>query len=106
MSTFEGLGLPEKPAPLKAAPVQPLFNNILAEREAEEKYTGTLIIPETVREAPMGARVIAVGPDVRFVKPGDFILVGKFAGASVKFRHRDYTVIREDEILGIVDESV
>lgn len=104
MSTFEGLETPAKPEPLDRVPIQPLFNNLLAEREAEEKYAGKLIIPDTAREAPMGARVLAIGPDVKYVEEDDFILVGKYAGASVKFRHRDYVIIREDEVLGIVDE--
>lgn len=86
-------------------PVTPLFNNVLTMREEEEKYTGSLIIPENAKEKPMGARVVAVGPEAEHVSPGMFVLVGRFAGAEVKFRHQDYTVIRETEILGIVNND-
>jgi len=83
-------------------PVQPLFENVLTIREEEEKYSGTLFIPETVKEKPMGAKVVAIGPDVKHVKPGDFVLVGKYAGAECVFRDTHYTILRESEILGIV----
>ena len=85
-------------------PITPMWNNILCERETEEKYTGLLVIPDTAKEKPMGARVLAVGPDVQAVKVGQFVLVGRYAGAEVKFRHSDYIVLRETEVLGIVNE--
>jgi chaperonin GroES len=85
-------------------PITPLWNNIFCEREAETKYAGTLIIPDTAKEKPMGARVLAVGPEAVSVKPGDFVLVGRYAGAEVRFKHSDYVVLRETEVLGIVNE--
>ena len=86
-------------------PVRPLFENVLTKREEEEKYTGSLIIPETAKEKPMGARVVAIGPDCKVVEIGQFVLIGRFAGAEVHFRNEVYTVVRESEILGIVNES-
>lgn len=107
MSFLEGVAQPDpEPGPLTRSPIRPLFSNILAQREEQERYSGKLIIPETAYEKPMGARVVEVGPDVKHVKVGDFLLVGKYAGAEVVFRSRRYVVIREDEILGIVDEGV
>lgn len=85
-------------------PITPLFENVLCQREEEEVYVGKLIIPETTKEKPMGARIIAVGADVKVVKPGQFVLVGRYAGAEVKFNHQDYVVLRETEILGVVNE--
>ncbi|MGH8653327.1 MAG: GroES family chaperonin [Gammaproteobacteria bacterium] len=85
-------------------PVTPLFNNVLCAREEETKYVGSLIIPDTAKERPMGARVLAVGPEVVSVAVGQFVLVGRFAGAEVKFRNSDYVVLRETEVLGIVNE--
>jgi chaperonin GroES len=106
-SFFESGSSPDpEPAPLARSPIKPLFANVLALREEQERYSGSLIIPETAYEKPMGARVIEVGPEVKHVKPGDFLLVGKYAGAEIQFRNRRYVVIREDEILGVVDESV
>ena len=87
-----------------SVPITPLWNNILCEREVEEKYTGTLIIRDTAKEKPMGARVLAVGLDAVTVKPGNFVLVGRYAGAEVEFRHTKYMVLRETEVLGIVNE--
>ncbi len=86
-------------------PVQPLFENLVTVREEEEKYAGTIIIPDTNKEKPMGALVVAVGPDVKHISPGDFILVGRYAGADCTFREVKYTIIRESEVLGIVPEG-
>jgi chaperonin GroES len=88
-----------------AVPVQPLFENIVTVREEEEQYVGTIFIPETAKEKPMGAKVVAIGPDVKHVKPGDFVLVGRYAGAECSFREIKYTIIRESEILGIVPDG-
>lgn len=86
-------------------PVQPLFENIVTVREEEEKYVGSLFIPDTAHEKPMGAKVVAVGPDVKHIKEGDFILVGRYAGAECTFREVKYTIIRETEVLGIVPDG-
>ena len=86
-------------------PVEPLFENIVTVREEEEKYVGTIFIPETVKEKPMGAKVVAVGPEVKYIVPGDFVLIGKYAGADCTFRETQYTIIRESEVLGIVRDG-
>ena len=86
-------------------PVQPLFENVLCLREEEEKYAGSLILPETAKERPMGARVLDIGGDVKVIKEGDFVLVGRYAGAEVTFKHQTYLVLRESEVLGIVREE-
>ena len=86
-------------------PVQPLFENIVTVREEEEKYVGAIYVPETAKEKPMGAQVVAIGPDVNHVKVGDFILVGRYAGAECTFREVHYTIIRESEVLGIVPDG-
>ena len=86
-------------------PVQPLFDNIVTVREEEEKYVGTIVIPETVEKKPMGAQVVATGPDVDHIEVGDFVLVGRYAGAECTFREVKYTIIRETEVLGIVPDG-
>ena len=86
-------------------PVQPLFENLVTVREEEEKYTGTILIPETAKEKPMGAQVVAIGPDVKHISVGDFVLVGRYAGAECTFREVKYTIIRESEVLGIVPDG-
>ena len=86
-------------------PIEPLFSNILCVREEEDQYVGLIQLPDNKKEKPMGARVVAVGQDVTRLKPGMFVLVGRFAGAEVRFRHEDYVVLREQEVLGIVNEE-
>ena len=86
-------------------PVQPLFENIVTVREEEEKYVGAIFVPETAKEKPMGAQVVAIGPDVKHIKVGDFVLVGRYAGAECTFREVKYTIIRETEVLGIVSDG-
>ena len=86
-------------------PVQPLFDNIVTVREEEEKYVGAIFVPETAKEPPMGAQVVATGPDVDHIEVGDFVLVGRYAGAECTFREVKYTIIRETEVLGIVPDG-
>ncbi len=86
-------------------PILPLFDNIVTVREEEDKYVGTIFIPETAKEKPMGALVVATGPDVKHISVGDFILVGRYAGAECTFREVHYTIIRESEVLGIVPDG-
>ncbi len=93
------------PKPKYDVPIQPLFENIVTVREEEDKYTGTIYIPDTAKEKPMGALVVATGPDVDHIVPGDFVLVGRYAGADCIFRDVKYTIIRESEVLGIVPEG-
>lgn len=78
---------------------KPLYRNILVKREEEEKYVGSIILPDTSKERPMGALVIAVGPECEVIKAGDSILCGKYAGADIRFNNEDYIVLREVEVL-------
>ena len=73
-------------------PLEPLFKNVLCKREEEEKYTGAIYIPETAKEKPMGARVVAIGADVERVKVGDFVLCGRYSGADVHVHSRGRVV--------------
>jgi chaperonin GroES len=94
--------------------VRPLHDRILIERvEEEDKTTGGIIIPDTAKEKPMEGKVIAVGkgkvtekgkvitPDV---KKGDRILFSKYAGTEVKIDGKEHLIIREDDVLGIIEE--
>jgi chaperonin GroES len=92
----------------------PLRDRILIKRVGEEEKTkGGIIIPDTAKEKPMQGKVIAVGkgkvtekgqviaPDV---KKGDRILFSKYAGTEVKIDGKEHLIIREDDILGIIEE--
>lgn len=93
--------------------VRPLRDRILVERvEEQEQRVGGIIIPDTAKEKPQQGRVVAVGKgrvndkgDVfpLDVKEGDTILFGKYAGTEIKIDGKEYLIVREDEVLGIVE---
>jgi chaperonin GroES len=78
--------------------------------EAEEQSVGGIIIPDTAKEKPQEAEVVAIGPgrleDGNRVAPegskGDKVLIGKYSGTEVKVDGDDYLIMREDDILAIV----
>jgi len=93
---------------------KPLQSNVLVERsDAEEKSAGGIIIAANAREKPMEGKVIAVGPGITSnvtgqiipmnVKAGDMVLFAKAAGTETKIDGVEYTIIREEEILGILN---
>lgn len=92
---------------------RPLHDRILVERiESEEVTTGGIILPDTAKEKPQQGKVIAVGPGKKSedgklipmdVKAGDTILFGKYAGSDIKMEGKEYLIMREDDVLGIVE---
>src|ERR1041385_4767032 len=94
---------------------RPLHDRVLIRRvEAEEKTAGGIIIPDTAREKPMEGEVVAVGPGARDesgkvqpldVKAGDRVLFGKWSGTEVKLDGEDLIIMKESDIMGIVDNS-
>jgi len=94
--------------------IRPLHDRILVQRiEEEEKTEAGIIIPDTAKEKPVMGKVIAVG-DGRIlengqkqpltVKEGDKILFGKYAGTEVKIKGEEYLIMREDDVLAIIEE--
>ena len=94
--------------------IRPLYDRILATRVAEdEKTAGGLFIPDTAKEKPLQAVVVAVGNGKLLdsgstraltVKAGDKVLIGKYSGSEVKLEGKDHIILREDDILAILDE--
>lgn len=92
---------------------RPLHDRILVERvESEEVTAGGIILPDTAREKPQQGKVIAVGPGKKAedgklipmdVKAGDTILFGKYSGSDIKMEGQEYLIMREDDVLGIVE---
>jgi len=93
--------------------IRPLQDRVLVKRVAEEERTkGGIFIPDTAKEKPMEGKVIAVGngkilengtkvtPEV---KSGDKILFGKYAGTEVKIDGEEHLILREDDILGVLE---
>ena len=96
-----------------ALKLRPLYDRIVVRRkEAKETLRGGIIIPDTAKEKPQEAEVIAVG-EGKFddngkrmkldVKKGDTVLIGKYSGTDIKIEDEEYTIIREDEVLAIVE---
>ena len=74
---------------------------------AEEKTKGGIIIPDTAKEKPQRGEVVAVGPGKgdhsMTVQPGDIVLYGKYAGQELSYNGNDYLIMREDDILVVLD---
>ena len=93
--------------------VKPLYDRVLLKRnETKEEIRGGIYIPDSAKEKPLEAEVVAVGPGKRLengelqpltVKVGDRVLVGKYAGTEVKIDDAEHIVLREDEILAIFE---
>ncbi|GAK58201.1 10 kDa chaperonin [Candidatus Vecturithrix granuli] len=93
--------------------IRPLQDRVIVKRlEAKDVVKGGIIIPDTAKEKPQEGEVIAVGPGKMSkegnlqpmnVKAGDRILFGKYAGTDVKIDDEDYIIMREDDILGILE---
>jgi chaperonin GroES len=97
---------------LKLMKFRPLHDRVVVRRlEGEEKTKGGIIIPDTAKEKPQEGEVIAVGPgkvtdDGKLqpmgVKVGDKILFGKYSGSEVKLVDEEYLIMREEDVLGIL----
>ena len=92
---------------------RPLHDRVLARRiEADEKTAGGLIIPDTAKEKPQEGEVIAVGGGARTekgeiipvsVKKGNRVLFGKYSGTEVKIKGEEFVILKESDILGVID---
>ena len=92
--------------------IRPLQDRVLVKRvEQEEQVRGGIIIPDTAKEKPQQAEVVAVGPGKVNdegkrtpvdVKQGDKILIGKYSGSEIRIDEEDFVILREDEILAVV----
>jgi len=92
---------------------RPLHDNILVERAEEgESMIGGIIIPDSAKEKPQQGTVIAAGPGKQMkdgkraaldVKAGDKILFGKYSGSEVKLSGKEYLILRESEVLAVLE---
>ena len=94
--------------------LRPLHDRIIVKRvdESESTSAGGIIIPDSAKEKPQEAEVVAVGPGKRSdkgdvspldVKAGDKVLIGKYAGNEVKIDDQELVIIREDEVLAVIE---
>jgi chaperonin GroES len=92
--------------------VRPLRDRILVRRiEESEQKVGGIIVPDTAKEKPQQAKVVAVGSGRLLddgktvplaVKAGDTVLIGKWSGSEVKIGGEEYLILKEDEVLGVI----
>jgi len=95
--------------------IRPLYDRIVVKRiEEQETIRGGIIIPDSAKEKPQEGEVIAVGNGKRLedgkvvpldVKVGDRILFGKYSGSDIKLDGEEYMIMREDEVLGVLDAT-
>ena len=93
--------------------IRPLYDRIVIKRiEEQEVVQGGIIIPDSAKEKPQEGEVVAVGQGKRLengkvvaldVKVGDRILFGKYSGSEIKLDGQEYIIMREDEVLGILE---
>jgi chaperonin GroES len=98
---------------MKSMKIRPLHDRILVERlEEQEVRRGGIIIPDTAKEKPQEGKVVAVGNGKvneegkkipLDVKMGDKILFGKYSGSEVKIEDKDYLILREEDVLAILE---
>ena len=92
--------------------IRPLYDRIVVRRAKEqESMSGSIVIPDSAKEKPQEAEVIAVGAGKRLddgklvpldVKAGDRILLGKYSGSEIKLDGEEFLIVREDEVLGVL----
>ena len=95
--------------------IRPLYDRIVVKRiEEQETVRGGIIIPDSAKEKPQEGEVVAVGNGKRLengtlvpldVKTGDRILFGKYSGSDIKLDGDEYMIMREDEVLGVLDAA-
>jgi chaperonin GroES len=98
-----------------ATSIRPLNDRIIVQRiEEEEQMRGGLYIPDTAKEKPQEGKVIAVGNGKLLengnrtpidIKAGDRVLFGKYAGTEIKLDGEEYLILREDDVLGVVEDA-
>jgi len=95
--------------------IKPLGDRLVVERlEQEEKTSGGIIIPDTAKEKPKQGKVLAVGPGAKDehgkrvpvdVQAGDIVLFTQWAGNEIKIDGKDYLVLKESDVIGIIEET-
>jgi len=92
---------------------RPLHDRVLIERIEEEVTSGGIVIPDNAKEKPSRGKIVSVGKgkllengNVRAleVKPNDVVLFGKYSGTEVKVDNKEYVVMREEDIMGVIEE--
>ena len=92
--------------------IRPLYDRVVIKRKEEEVTIGGIVIPDTAKEKPTRGEVVAVGEGKLLkdgqlralaVKIGDIVLIGKYSGTEIKIDGVEYVVLREDDIMGVME---
>ena len=99
--------------PAKKVGIRPLGDRVIVKRmDEEEKTSGGIIVPDTAKEKPQRGKIVAVGPGrvaedgkrvAPEVKKGNMVLFGKYAGTDIALGDEEYLILREDDILAIIE---
>ena len=97
-----------------AVTIRPLYDRLIVDRIEDTEVVGGIVIPDTAKEKPQQGKVLAVGKGTvkedgsvipLDVKPGDTVLFGKYSGQEITVDGSDYLIMKEDDVLGIVETA-
>src|SRR5438067_969768 len=107
------------PSPARGGSImkfRPLHDRVVVRRiESDDRTAGGIIIPDTAKEKPQEGEIVAVGPGARDeagtlvplnIKPGDYILFGKWSGTEVKIDGEDFLIMKESDVMGVIEGKV
>ncbi|GAB7024348.1 co-chaperone GroES [Salidesulfovibrio brasiliensis] len=85
--------------------LKPLHDRVIIRRlPEEEKTSGGIIIPDAAKEKPMGGEVVAAGPECKTIEAGQTVLFAKYAGTEFNAEGEDVLIMREDDIIAVVEK--
>ena len=86
--------------------IQPLADRIVLEQIAtEEKTSSGIILPDSAKEKPEQAKVIAIGPDVKGIKTGEVVLYTKYGPNEVKVDDKEYLIVKEEDVMAVIKKG-
>lgn len=86
-----------------SSPIKPLADRVVAVRQKpQEKTASGLYLPDTSKEKPVVAEVVAVGPDAKSVKKGDKIVYKEYSTTELKIDEVEYLIVKEEDVLGVI----
>lgn len=87
-------------------PIKPYNDKLIVKRVTEKEKIGSIFIPTTAKERPNIGKIVSVGVDVKYAKLDTLVLFGKYAGTEIEVNEEEYTMLREEELIGVfVDED-
>lgn len=86
--------------------LQPLTDRVVLEQiESEEKTSSGIILPDSAKEKPEQAKVVAIGPDVKGIKVGEIVLYTKYGPNEVKVDGKEYLIVKEEDVMAVIKKG-